>query len=154
MWAAKREASKAGDDNTIHFDAVIHPSRNTLYPTLLPFLSDLSDAVKDRLQRQSSALTRPATPASQRDADGVSLTSAAIAEVDDTSPISALRKLRISFSLRIDKSRLEISCLQAAQVSAILNWQSGGLVVTVEPGSRKAQVAVRVDEVNFDLKHT
>lgn len=154
MWAAKREASKAGDDNAIHLDAVIHPSRNTLYPTLLPFLSDISDAVKDRLQRQLPLATRPSTPASRANDDFESLNTVVVPEADQNASSSALRKLRISFSLRIDKSRLEMSCLQAAQVSAILNWQSGGLVVTVEPGNRKAQVAVRVDEVGFDLKHT
>lgn len=155
MWAIKREARQAGEQNNIHLDAIIHSSRNTLYPTLLPFLSEASDAVKGRMQHNKPLqVAEPDWVAETANPDNLPGVTASSQQAQPVIQPSGIRNLRITFSLRIDRSRLEISCLQAAQVSAVLNWQSGGLLIAVQPGSRKLEVSARVDEVGFEIRHT
>ena len=155
MWAIKREARQAGEQNNIHLDAIIHSSRNTLYPTLLPFLSEASDAVKGRMQHNKPLqVAEPDWVTETANPDNLPGVTASSQQAQPVIQPSGIRNLRITFSLRIDRSRLEISCLQAAQVSAVLNWQSGGLLIAVQPGSRKLEVSARVDEVGFEIRHT
>ena len=152
MWATKRESAQKGEISNVHLNVTVHSSRNTLHPTLLPILSAVSEAIKARLHRPlpSPELLKVNVAHSTK----VFEDAMASQETSFGYQPSALRNLRITFSLQIDRSRLEISCLQAAQVSAILNWQSGGIIVALQPGIRMCEVAIRVEEVGFELRHT
>jgi hypothetical protein len=160
MWSVKKNAFRSGQANILHLDALIHSSRNTLRPTLLPFLSEISDAIKSRMQKEDQPGQH------QKDGNGnvrvaeagsldhMRLATSNIAQESVTQPgFSDLRNLCISVSLRIDKSSLQLNCGKIAPVSAGLDWQSGGLMVILQPGSRNLHASLRVDEVGFDVRH-
>lgn len=148
LWATKHESTEPECGTSLHLDSIMHSSRNTLYPSLLPFMLQTSAAFKTRLQR---------VPVQRESIAGEVMTTESgtetTARANDCPKPSALRNLHITWSLRIDSSRLEISCLPAAQVSAILDWTSGGLLIGLQPGTRRMDVMVRVDQVEFELRH-
>jgi hypothetical protein len=61
--------------------------------------------------------------------------------------------LQISFSLRIDQSRLELTCKPDVNVTAGLHWQSGGFVILVSPGAQSVSVLGTVEGLTIGLKH-
>lgn len=160
MWSVKKNAVRPGQANILHLDALIHSSRNILRPTLLPFLSEISEAIKVRMQKQDVHEQHQEdgngddSLAKQSDLDHTQIETTSVAQESVTqSGFSDLRNLSISVSLRIDKSSLQLNCGKIAPVSAGLDWQSGGLMVILQPGSRSLHVSLRVDEVGFDVRH-
>jgi hypothetical protein len=61
--------------------------------------------------------------------------------------------MRISFSLRIDQSKLELTCHPDANVIAGVNWDSGGFVVNISPGARQVAFSGSVGGLTVGLKH-
>ncbi|THU95661.1 hypothetical protein K435DRAFT_829044 [Dendrothele bispora CBS 962.96] len=125
------------------FKTTIHSSRNTLRPTLLPFFTDIVSLVETRLRTVSEQSQLPAVAASK---DAINYTDSIESQ---TSPSS----LQISFSLRIDQSRLELTCYPDVNVVAALNWDSGGFMVTASPGARKVTFSGSVAGLTIGLKH-
>lgn len=174
MWGIKKAAMTAEDLSLAHVDAVVHSSTNTLHPTLLPFLSDFTEAIKDRLQRQSAipgetisspaALATPGIDVLSHRMEGLSQADELpeSSESNKTEGIktqsllerSGFQKMRLSFSLRLDDSTLTISCDTLSSVVADLSWQTGGFVLAWEPGSSLLQGALRVAEVGFKVRQS
>ena len=127
----------------LHVDLVIHASNNTLYPTLLPFISDVANQIKERALPTPSASTSPTPPSAPEP----------ISPYVPAQPMS-FGRMRIGVSLKVDKSRLEISCLPAAEVTARLTWESGGFLVTISPEKRGIEFALTVDGVAAGLRHS
>lgn len=150
-WAVKRGASSPDDTGTLHLDATIHGSENKLLPSLLPFLSEASEAVKKRMQRvtetdaQSSkadeefAATSPSAVAHDRPTTGLSTAS---------SP-SVSHMIGLTFSLRINESKLDIRCTPLSPARATLVWRSGGLIASWNPGRRTAEATLQVEQVTL-----
>lgn len=160
MWSVKKDTVKAGKANNLHVDALIHSSRNILRPTLLPFLSEVSDAIKRHMQKQNDQpMARESDSPHAKDAtsDSEQLPGSGNVYNVPKSPAagnpSDLRNLCISISLRIDKSSLQLNCGKVAPVSAGLDWQSGSLMIILQPGLRSLHASLRVDEVGFDVRH-
>lgn len=160
MWSVKKDAIIAGKANNLHVDALIHSSRNILRPTLLPFLSEVSEAIKGHMQRQDTQLaSKEDESPEQKIADPGTeqlpgRTGMAGVQKSETEPkLSDLRNLCLSISLRIDKSSLQLNCGKVAPVSAGLDWQSGCLMVVLQPGLRSLHASLRIDEVGFDVRH-
>jgi hypothetical protein len=61
--------------------------------------------------------------------------------------------MRISFSLRIDRSKLEFTCRPDVNVVAALRWDSGGFIVNVSPGARQVSFTGTVGGLSIGLKH-
>jgi hypothetical protein len=129
------------DQSELHIDAVVHASTNTLYPTLLPFIS----SVAHQLSRRNEKYHSTTTPGSS-----------AISRVEPQLISESLvgTKLKLGISLKIDQSRLDISCLPAAEVTATLTWENGGFLLTTTPEVRGVEFAARVDGVAIGLKHS
>lgn len=136
-----RQASDADlEPSILMFKSTVHSSTNTLKPTLLPFITEVVTLVEGRLrpsnrpEHHSALLTEPITP------------------LESTSP-SPPSILRISFSLRIDQSRLELTCLPDVNVVAALHWDSGGFMINVLPGARDVTFTGTVGGLTVGLKH-
>ena len=61
--------------------------------------------------------------------------------------------MQISFSLRIDQSKLELTCQPDVNVVAGVHWDSGGFMVNISPGARKVTFTGAVGGLTIGLKH-
>ena len=143
--ASQKTASTSDGSPTssLMFNVVVHSSRNTISPTILPFLTEITRQVEERLSHTSPVRkTRPRVP------------------VPDTPPgrnnspgPGAITAMEISFSLRIDKSDLQFTCLPDVNVAAGLHWESGGFVLRVAPGSREIGLVGSIEGITTSLRH-
>ncbi|KAF9268932.1 hypothetical protein L218DRAFT_892586 [Marasmius fiardii PR-910] len=125
------------------FKSTVHSSQNVLRPTLLPFLTELMELVENRLR----AVRMP--PESLVLTDSVPN-----AEDDEGVSVPQVPSLvQVSFSLRIDQSRLELSCHPDVNVLAGLTWESGGFVINASPGARQVTFTGSVGGLSIGLKH-
>ncbi|KAG7440025.1 uncharacterized protein BT62DRAFT_646663 [Guyanagaster necrorhizus] len=123
------------------FKSTVHSSQNTLRPTLLPFFTELISHIESRLRESSRRETQ--SPTSD------SLTSPRLA----TSDVDSSSSMQISFSLRIDQSRLELTCKPDVNVVAGLHWDSGGFVINVCPRARNVTFTGSVGGLTVGLRH-
>ncbi|KAJ6586994.1 hypothetical protein DFH09DRAFT_241649 [Mycena vulgaris] len=152
VWAEYRAtpaAHKVGngsdaEPSILVFKSTVHSSQNTLRPTtLLPFFTELVNHVEVRMRQAS----RGVGPTSDLPDTSVSLPMS-----PDTRPDS-VSSMQISFSLRIDQSKLELTCQPDVNVLAGLHWDSGGFVLHVSPGARKVTLTGSIGGLNVGLKH-
>lgn len=142
LWAEFHEYAAAVSPR-LHLDINIHASNNTLYPTLLPFISAVAGQLKSRALRMPSEPIRPLP--------SMANTSTSMTPIPASSPLGGLQ---IAVSLKVDQSRLEISCLPAAEVTARLTWESGGFVFSFSPDTKAVDLAISIDGVSAGLRHS
>ena len=130
------------EPSILMFKATVHSSQNMLRPNLLPFLSELVRHVDTRLRKISMG-----NASSSRRSEPPTIVA------DEEHPDSAISSLRISFSLRIDQSKLELTCQPDVNVIAGLHWDSGGFVINIYPGARKMTFTGKVVGLTLGLKH-
>lgn len=129
--------------------STVHSSRNTLRPQLLPFVSEVIGRVESRM-RKTSARSPPRAPTilTPRTPYGPPK------QFPTSEPESDfVSSMQLSFSLRIDRSRLELTCQPDVNVVAGLNWESGGFMVNVSPGAREVSFTGSVGGLSIGLKH-
>ncbi|KAF4598557.1 hypothetical protein EYR38_006961 [Pleurotus pulmonarius] len=126
------------------FKSTIHSSQNTLKPTLLPFIADLTNHVETRMRKVSALAPQPDF------ANQPSLSNAIRTNERITDPVSSMQ---ISFSLRIDQSKLELTCQPDVNVIAGLHWESGGFMISISPGARQVTFNGCVSGLTVGLKH-
>ncbi|KAF8893814.1 hypothetical protein BD779DRAFT_1669348 [Infundibulicybe gibba] len=145
VWAEYRATHRHSEPSSLMFKSTIHSSQNTLRPTLLPFLTELITHIEARLRRVSLKIAPPPMlPVSD-------LPMAAVLEQNDEREL--ISSMRISFGLRIDQSKLELTCQPDVNVIAGLHWDSGGFFLNVSPGARKVTVTGSVGGLTVGLKH-
>lgn len=144
VWAVYRAAPLgSGSISTLIFKSTIHSSQNTLKPNLLPFITDLVTHLEARLRKISIQTSQPIlTPVQAEESVLLSAQTEAISS-----------SLQISFSLRIDQSRLELSCQPDVNVIAGLHWESGGFIVNISPSPHRITFTGSVGGLTVDLKH-
>lgn len=154
LWAIKKDAVSAGVPNDLHVNAIVHQSTNNLKPSLLPFLSDVSDALKIRMQKSNKADIDDAAASGEPQ----TLTHASTGANSDFEGISKfpeqLCNLQITFSLRIDESKLHFGCGNKIPVSALVDWKSGGILMRMQPGVKRLQATLHVESLVIDIKHS
>jgi hypothetical protein len=141
-YRSRPEGDKGAREDLL-VEARLHASNNTLYPSLLPFISELADAITLRMQRPSAS-----SP----------ILASSVAPNDDSAPAGfvtpqAISNWHTTVSLRIDKSSLTLSCAPEVQVRAALEWETGGFVFMQTPGSREVSCIARVNKVGISLAH-
>ncbi|KZO94333.1 hypothetical protein CALVIDRAFT_517511 [Calocera viscosa TUFC12733] len=128
--------------------AIVHPSRNTLKPGLLPFITELAHNIENRLQRLAVPSNSPAVamapPLIPRE------TPTAGSEAFNSSGIASMQ---INFSLRIDQSTLEMTCQPHVNVAASVTWESGGFLITVSPGAKEVSFVASIAGISGGLRH-
>ncbi|KAK0195692.1 hypothetical protein F5146DRAFT_1101121 [Armillaria mellea] len=136
-----RAATDDAEASILVFKSTVHSSQNTLRPTLLPFLTELISHIESRLRDSSRRETLSAT------SDSLLAPNLATSDTDSSS------SMRISFSLRIDQSRLELTCKPDVNVVAGLHWDSGGFMVNVSPRARNVTFTGSVGGLTVGLRH-
>ncbi|KAG6849567.1 hypothetical protein H0H93_007348 [Arthromyces matolae] len=135
--------SNETEPSILMFKSTVHSSQNTLRPTLLPFVMELVSHIESRLRRVSLRASHPEVSPMQDRA----------LHAPNQDLFDSASNLQISFSLRIDQSKLELTCQPDVNVIAGLHWDSGGFVVSVSPGARKVTFTGSVGGLTIGLKH-
>lgn len=144
--AQKFASSRSVEPSTLMFKSTIHSSHNTLRPTLLPFVAEVIKHVEVRMRKTTLRI-------SQKSASAVPDTATrATMDRGQLTP-DAVSTMQINFGLRIDKSRLELTCQPDVNVIAGLHWDSGGFVVNISPGARNVTFTGSVAGLTIGLKH-
>ncbi|KAF9227418.1 hypothetical protein BS17DRAFT_747957 [Gyrodon lividus] len=154
-WIEYRASAANSSPNTARtmqppiliFKTKIHSSQNTIKPTLLPFITDITDYVQMRMRKTPwhDELSNP--PLASGGSESIrSLPSTAVENISETG-------LQINFSLRIDQSTLQFTCQPDVNVLAALRWNSGGFVVSISPGAHRVTFTGSVDGLMVGLKH-
>lgn len=124
------------------FNAIIHSSHNTIKPSLLPFVAEVTRQVEARLAEDTSSRTRPRLHQTVSTTSGTHVANS-----------SVMGSTEMIFSLRIDQSKLEFTCLPDVNVSAGLHWKSGGFVLRIAPGARDISLVGSIDGMSTSLRH-
>jgi hypothetical protein len=138
----KKESSQDGESSVLIFKSTIHSSENTLRPTLLPFLTEIVDHVESRMRKSTGHSSYQSSATS-------TFSNALSADVKPDPPSS----MQISFSLRIDQSKLELTCMPDVNVLAGVHWDSGGFAINMSPGARRVTFTGSVGGLTVGLKH-
>ena len=153
-YRATPASSKVGggvrrpEPSMLLFKSTVHSSQNTLRPTLLPFLTELVRSVEDHMR---TTTWRDSHSSSISQDLSMSTITSPIEDTDTTAePVSSMQ---ICLSLRIDQSKLELTCQPDVNVVAGLHWDSGGFVVNIWPGVRKVAFSGSVGGLKAGLKH-
>ncbi|KAJ7218000.1 hypothetical protein GGX14DRAFT_550111 [Mycena pura] len=148
-----------GEPSILVFKSTVHSSQNTLRPTtLLPFLTELIGRIESRM-RQASRRSRSMSDMLDPSALPPMTTDTKLESLDPLTPKRAeestipQQKFQIIFSLRIDQSKLELTCQPDVNVIAGLHWDSGGFVLHVSPGARKVTLTGSIGGLIVGLKH-
>ncbi|KAK7692730.1 hypothetical protein QCA50_004363 [Cerrena zonata] len=143
-------AKSGNSSDSVHpsillFKSTIHSSQNTLRPTLLPFLTELVGRTETHIRGSN---LRDSPPTSQ------TLLASQSGPVEKPEPVAdTVSSMQISLSLRIDQSKLELTCQPDVNVIAGLHWDSGGFVVNISPGARRVTFTGSVGGLTAGLKH-
>ncbi|KAL1748805.1 hypothetical protein HDZ31DRAFT_59984 [Schizophyllum fasciatum] len=156
----KTEGSIDDASSILMFKSTVHSSQNTLRPTLLPFISELVGHINNRMRRVSLRVppVPPRTP-SRGNPGGTPMASTAPSTPAASQILPGTRSappsssIQISFSLRIDQSKLELTCQPDVNVVAGVHWDSGGFMINVSPGARKVTFTGSVGGLTIGLKH-
>jgi len=124
------------------FNAIIHSSQNTIRPSLLPFVSEVTRHVETRLADDSTSSPPPPRP---------SITSSPVMG-RESSP-APMGSMEMIFTLRIDQSNLDFTCLPDVNVNAGLHWKSGGFVIRVAPDAREISAVGSIEGISMSLRH-
>lgn len=141
--------SKPAPTSALIFKAHIHSSKNTLNPSLIPFVADIIDHVQTRMRTRSNQQI----PQIHTLSESSSHESLHSVSSKDLQPPPVSSSMQINFSLRIDISTLELTCLPDVNVIAALRWESGGFVVNIYPRAHKVNITGSVDGLTVGLKH-
>lgn len=138
---------RSHEPSMLLFKSTIHSSQNTLRPTLLPFLTELIRSIEDHMRTTT-----------WRDSHASSISqdiSASISSPSEPEEVAAdpVASMQICLSLRIDQSKLELTCQPDVNVVAGLHWDSGGFVINIWPGTRKLAFSGSVGGLTAGLKH-
>lgn len=123
------------------FKCTVHSSQNTLLPTtLLPFMTEFNAHVERRMRTSG-----PWIPDSESHPEDP--------EDNGEQAFASNMNMQISLSLRIDQSKLELTCQPDVNVVAGVNWESGGFVVNIAPSARRIAFTGSVEGLTVSLRH-
>lgn len=145
--AQKFGGAREVEPSTLMFKSTVHSSQNILRPTLLPFITEFVESVEIRMRKASLRTLKPSAASSTQEL------AARVAHGREESLSDGVSSLHISFSLRIDQSKLELTCQPDVNVIAGLHWDSGGFMINVSPGARNVTFTGCVGGLTVGLKH-
>ncbi|KAI0829807.1 hypothetical protein BC628DRAFT_1477689 [Trametes gibbosa] len=144
-------SAQPSEPSTLVFKSTIHSSQNTLRPSLLLFLAEIMTRVEGHM-RSSNWKGPQASPGPRPYSlpPAIAPTEELPARIPQADPVSSMK---ISFSLRIDQSKLHFTCRPDANVIAGLYWESGGFIINISPGARRVSFTGTVGGLTVALKH-
>jgi len=130
---------------------VIHASENLLRPSILRFVEE---ATKGIAARHKKAMPAEDHPRVLSGIQAMTLEDYSFAGDSSASTVnSQLSHIRWEFALRIDQSRIRLTCMPDSPVLAGLAWQSGGVTAQYCPERRRLVATLAVAGVAFDIRH-
>ncbi|KAI9455337.1 hypothetical protein BJY52DRAFT_1280457, partial [Lactarius psammicola] len=137
-------ADQDAEPPSLVLKSTIHSSENTLRPSLLPFVTDLVNHAERRMRKASSS--------------GSSASARAAAPPLPLGPnpsyhTPAAPSMQITFALRIDQSKLQLTCQPDVNVIAGVYWESGGFLLNVSQSGRRISFIGNVGGLTIGLKH-
>ncbi|OCF72268.1 hypothetical protein I204_06644 [Kwoniella mangroviensis CBS 8886] len=152
-YSGPQAMNSASDDNgdsdaLLLFNAAVHESRNLLRPTILPFFVQVINRMEGRAKHKVATSTATTQPRPESIPASISEQSV------HTMSRTPMEKIRLRFTLRIDKSRLRLSCAPDSNAYVDLKWESGGfLASTTIGGNDVTTVAGTISDVTAYLRH-
>ena len=151
-WGEYRAMSASRGDTTdqdaepssLVLKSTIHSSENTLRPSLLPFITELVNHIERRMRETSSSSS------SFSNRSSVSLSPLEPNASNDSPPVSGMH---ITFALRIDQSKLQLTCQPDVNVIAGVYWESGGFLLNVSRSGQRMSFIGNVGGLSVGLKH-
>ena len=140
--ASTRTRISNGTESRLAFNALLHSSRNTIRPSILPFVTEMTRQIEERLanqpveRRAGPAHVLPTTP-----------------NDDLPSQTKIIQATELTFSLRIDESQFELTCLPDVNVLAGVHWKSGGFLLRITPGASEFGLVGSVEDFTMRLRH-
>lgn len=137
------------DDPTLNAELRVSPSSNTLYPTVVPLIKQISSSIKEVVGDQSdtnmSSSSLLQTPKMLEDRS-----------IDATNPESILGRCKLNIGLRICKQEFSLSCQPIARVSATAQFED--IFVTVNTVQSQEQrrffaVLIACNNLQASVKH-
>jgi hypothetical protein len=132
------------DPSSLVLKSTIHSSENTLRPSLLPFITELVNHIERRMHKASSSSS------SFSDRGSTSIAHPELDASNDNPPVSGMH---ITFALRIDQSKLQLTCQPDVNVIAGVYWDSGGFLLNVSRSGRRMSFIGNVGGLTIGLKH-
>jgi hypothetical protein len=136
---------------------VVSGTQNTLNPDMLPFFTQLTNAIEHRPSRQASTappspdLAPRPLPVSLSSSKSLSASAPPASDLAITPP-AAIGNTQINFSLRIDKSVLIVRCSTSDPAEAVVTWESGGCLLSLAPGFREISLATNIAGVTASFR--
>ena len=133
----------------ISHEQVVHASENLLKPSILRFIDEIRKALSEHSSRRE-LIKDPPVDRTHRPAAKMDMTTA----TEPSLPLEdRLPDIRWEFALRIDQSRMRLTCMPDSPVLAGLAWQSGGITAQYCPSRRRLVATIAVSGVSFDIRH-
>jgi hypothetical protein len=132
------------DPSSLVLKSTIHSSENTLRPTLLPFITELVNHIERRMRNASP------TSSSLSNRGAISAAPPELNTLNDHPPVSSMH---ITLALRIDQSKLQLTCQPDVNVIAGVYWDNGGFLINVSSSGRRISFIGNVGGLTIGLKH-
>lgn len=132
VWVDYSGAAADADENmrVMLVNFAVHESRNVLHPTILPFFVDVVTRVEQRAKTRPAPVQVEVPKPSPESA--LPITERALERIAD----APTGKMRLRFTLRIDRSELRLSCAPDSSAYVDLKWESGGFVASTLLGGK------------------
>lgn len=137
------------DDPTLNAELIVTQSSNTLFPTVVPLLRQISASIKEVVGDQTDTESRPSGPASpaQEKRDNT---------LDATNPDTILGRCKLNVGIRICKQEFSLSCQPIARVAATAQFDGIYVVInTVQSPEQRRFFAVTMvfSSLQASVKH-
>ncbi|KAH7100701.1 hypothetical protein BKA62DRAFT_705412 [Auriculariales sp. MPI-PUGE-AT-0066] len=156
--AAHKFGSGSGDGESsmLLLSGLIHSSHNTLTPTILPFVVDITHSLEARMKQRaspnSSEIDMPLS--SPRPTPPVLSTEVDVGRASVSAPTPpVIGSMQLHLSLRIDESSLQLSCAPDVEITSGLYWKSGGFSLAMSPGAEQTGFSGYISGVTAKLQH-
>ncbi|KAL1987802.1 hypothetical protein VTN96DRAFT_2205 [Rasamsonia emersonii] len=137
------------EDPTLNAELRVSPSSNTLYPTVVPLIKQISASVKEVVGEQDEP--RPSSSSKLQPQKMVQDNS-----LDATNPETILGRCKLNIGLRICKQEFSLSCQPIARVAATARFDDIYVTVnTVQSAEQRRFFAILIafNDLQASVKH-
>ncbi|ORY27357.1 hypothetical protein BCR39DRAFT_589249 [Naematelia encephala] len=146
------DADGSSNRGVLVVNSAVHESRNVLRPSILPFFVGVVNRVEARMKSRGNRPHHSHPQAEPLPTDAVLPTAGGSTfRAIKQSPTG---KMRVRFTLRIDRSELRLSCAPDSNAYVDLKWESGGFLASATLGSDEVSTfAGTISGVTASLSH-
>ncbi|KAG8901896.1 hypothetical protein FRB99_005016 [Tulasnella sp. 403] len=145
----KFSASEAAALSYLRISAVVYTSKNTIWPSVLPFLVEVVRNIERRMDEPHVSPVH-VQPVASTPVEPLATSSTNIIPVAE-SVIGS--QLHVQFTLKVDASHLALTCQPDVNVVAALEWQSSQILVTIEPITHEVKLVGTIGGIKASLRH-